>query len=126
MNFDPNLASQGDENFDRLFAGDYPRHEDTVTLATGQGVLARGTILGEGAGGEYFVVDDGTAADGRDDPLCILAEETDTSDGAIDAPVYETGAFNRAELTVDASTTVAAQEAALRDRSIFLKDTVSR
>lgn len=125
MTFDPNLTSQGNEEFDRLLAGDFDRETDTVTVASGQD-LSRGAILGEGSGGEYYLTDDGTAADGRDDPKAILAEDVDTSGGAKEAPVYLTGTFNRAVVTVDASTTVAAKEDALRDRSIFLKDTVSR
>lgn len=123
--FDPNLTSEGSEEFDRLIAGDFDRETATVTVGAGQD-LSRGAILGEGAGSEYFLTDDGTAADGRDDPKAILAEDVDTNGGAKEAPVYLTGPFNRAVVSVDPSTTVAAQEPALRDRSIFLKDTVSR
>lgn len=123
--FDPNLESQGTEQFDRLLAGDKQLVTGTVVLASGQN-LSRGAILGraDGGDGDWYHTDDGTAADGREVGEAVLAEDTDTTDGQTnEVPVYFEGTFNRAELTVAAGSI---DEDELRDHGIHVKDTVTR
>jgi hypothetical protein len=70
-----------------------------------------------------YVASVATATDGSQIPSCILADDVDTSSGAITAMAYFTGEFAFEELTVDASWTMAQlnQIFANKGQSIFLR-----
>lgn len=125
----PSYQTEGTFVPDNLFGGDFPIVTDTVTIASGQN-LKRGAVLGVvTASGKYVLSaatdeEEDPIADGSEEPVAILAEDIDASDGDVTAPIYLTGAFNARALTLGTGHTIAAVKAALRPLSIFVKETV--
>jgi hypothetical protein len=88
------------------------------------------------AGGTAFVAGDGfdvtiaeadkyipcvkTAIDGAQDPVAVLAEDTDASAGDVAAPAYFHGEFVGEVMTIDASWTLTEVRAALRKLGLQL------
>ena len=108
-----------------LFAGHVmPKVDDTVTVAAGQGVLSRGTLLGVVTATGLAKVVSKAANDGSEKVYAVLAENVDTTNGDVQAPVYLTGEFNENALTVAAGDTVADHKASARAVGIFIKSTV--
>lgn len=107
-------------SYDNLIAGDFPVVTEKVTIASGEGVLSRGTILGiEAESGKYV------AADSSTDPKAILLNDVDaTSADVANADVALTGEFNSAELKAKTGSTVADLKAGLRAVSIFVKEVI--
>ena len=115
---DENLGSVG---FDNLINGAYPPTEVFhVNVASGQGVLERGTLLATADGGMKKI---SSATTGKAN--AVLAESVDTTDGAAVAVAYRTGHFNANKLIVaDGYTITDADKAALRAAGILLSDAV--
>ncbi len=91
-----------------------------VTILTGQGVLARGAVLGKiTASGKYKLSVAG-AGDGSETPDCILAEDIDATAADTDVPAYFTGQFNDAAIALGAGHTVASIREGLRGKGIHL------
>lgn len=121
---------------DNIFAGTQvqPVVADEVLLATGQGILTRGTAIGKKDNGEYVVVALDVPEDDPDPAVpgvainAILAETTDTGDDAdqtaIPAPGYFTGEFNERAITFGEGETADDYRDAARAKGIFFKDTV--
>lgn len=65
-----------------------------------------------------------TATDGTQVPCAILVDDVDTNAGAAMAGVYLMGQFNQNRITFDDSWTVQDLADALRDKSIFLQDSI--
>lgn len=108
---------------DNLIAGnDFPALVSAVTVKAGQS-LARGAVLGEitASPGVYNLVDK-TAVDGSQSAKSILAEAVDATLADTVGVAYETGVFNPDALSLAEGTVVADVQAALRGRSIFLRD----
>jgi hypothetical protein len=103
---------------DNLLAGAFPLVTDGGVIASGEGVLTRGTVLGViTASGKYAAYDD-AAVDGSEEPAAILAVDVDATSADVLASVYLTGEFRADALTgYDA-----AIKAALRALSIFVKE----
>lgn len=109
---------------DNLFAGTQvqPVVADEVIVASGGGVVVRGTAIGLNAAGKYEIVDsDGTVTD----VVAILAETVDTTDGDKAAPAYFTGEFNKNSIVFGGTDTADDHLDAARARGIFFKDAVS-
>ncbi|WP_196601736.1 head decoration protein [Pectinatus frisingensis] len=109
-------------SYDALIAdSSVPALTKIVTLTAGQGILARGTILGiTTSTGNAVVVKTG-ATDGSAAANCILADDNvDTTNAAVNATAYVSGVFTRDLLTVSTGDTVAVHEEELRDKSIYL------
>jgi len=66
-----------------------------------------------------------TAVDGTQNPTAILVDDVDTSAGALSAGVYLMGGFNQNRVTFDDSWTIEDLADALRDKSIFLQDSIT-
>ncbi len=94
-------------------------------ILTGQGVLARGTILGRRTDNEKFMIVASANPSGADTGNAILAEEVDTTSGDVTAPVYVMGEFNSDACAVGAGTTVNGEIENLRSKGILLKDAVN-
>ena len=109
------------QNQTALQAGDKQPVHRYITLAqqpgTGVGllpnVLLRGTMLGmvpvpngspDGTQ-PTFLLSKKTATDGSQDPVCVLAADTDASAGALVVPAYFDGEFAFERMYVDASWT---------------------
>jgi len=83
----------------QLFAGDFPRVLLPVTIASGAGVLAKGTVLGKiTASGKYTAYNNG-ASDDSEVAKLILAEDVDATSADVKAMAYASGHFNEAALT---------------------------
>lgn len=109
-------------SYDALIAdSSVPALTKIVTLTAGQGILARGTILGiTTSTGNAVVVKTG-ATDGSAAANCILADDNvDTTNAAVNTTAYVSGVFTRDLLTVSTGDTVAVHEEELRDKSIYL------
>jgi hypothetical protein len=101
---------------DNLIAGDFPMVTDFITVATGTGVLARGTLLKA----------DGTKMASGDTPYGVLGEDIDATSADAEATVYLTGEFNKLTLaSVTGITLAAADITALRALSIFVKNAIA-
>ena len=112
--------------YDNLFAGDFPVVTETGTIVSGEGKLARGTILGVvTASGKYAAADatdTGESATGTATPKAILLQDVDaTSADVADVLVAFTGEFNSAKLIAKTDSTVAGFKEGLRAVSIFVK-----
>lgn len=91
----------------------------TVTLAAGQGVVKRGSLVVGTAGGSLSVISKALTAT---DAAYVLADDTDTAGGAVTATAYRVGHFARAKLVTGSYTLVAADEELLRKSGILLGD----
>ena len=106
---------------DNLIAGDrFPLSVKGVTLAAGQGKLARGTVLGIVTSDGKAKVVDSSKSDGTQNPDCILAEEIDTTGAAVSAVAYNAGFFIRNALVFGGADTYAKHELEMRRLGIHL------
>lgn len=113
----------GSTELDDLIAGTkHPIDIKGVTVLTGQGVLARGTVLGIVTANEKAKLVDSTSTDGSEAADCILTDTIDTTDGDVVASAYISGEFNRGALVFGGTDTAEDHEATLRTKGIFLKD----
>jgi hypothetical protein len=122
----PSFQNEGTFIPDALFAGDFERVTDSITLIDGQN-LSRGAVLGKITASGKYTLSLAAAEDGSEVPCAILAADTDASEGDVTTAIYHTGVFNQDALTFGTghSKTTAATRDALRERSIFLKPIVS-
>jgi len=138
----PKYSIIGDFEYDALIAGEKePIIPKGVILAPGQGVLARGTLLGiNSTSGLAYVCDSG-ASDGTQYPKYILGlqqgqlmdpTQTTIDTGAvpqatpigIPALAYQTGIFNRNAIICKSGQVISTFEDALRTRGIILVSTI--
>lgn len=114
------LTTTGSYTPDNLLAGAHPPVEIPVTIASGAGVLARGTVMGRvNATGKYVAYNDG-ASDGSEIAIAILARDIDATTSDVLANVYVHGEFAKSELTGlkgDGTTVTELQKS-----SIFIKE----
>ncbi|MCP4541394.1 MAG: head decoration protein [Chloroflexi bacterium] len=108
------------ENF---IAGDFPRHTDTVTIASGENLTA-GSVLGEVSADGKFKLSASAAGDGSEVPVAVLQTAVDASGGDRKAPVWFTGCLNEDALVFGAGHNKASAKPGLRVRCIFLKTLV--
>jgi len=104
-----------------LIAGEYPRVERVVAIASG-GALAKGAVLGRVAASGKFVLSATGASDGSQVPDAILAEDVDAGTDERQAVVYVSGEFNEKALTLGKGHTARSIRDGLRAKSIFLRD----
>ena len=120
------FKTTGEFTPDKLIADNaIPVTTKGIRVASGQGVLKRGTLLG--AADDVYKVTGSKAADGDEESGntvgcdCILADDVDTSDGDAVATAYVTGTFNRAAVITAEGTEAGTYETELRRLGIFLK-----
>ncbi|EIC23280.1 head decoration protein [Thiorhodovibrio frisius] len=97
---------------------------EKVTVASGQ-TLTAGAILGKGAASKYYTASlndlaGDPVADGRDDPVGILAHDVDASTADQSALMYTRGDFIEGACAADSSLNAATVKAALRALNIYL------
>ena len=88
------FANEGTYSPDNLLAGEFPIVTEKALIATGQGVLKRGTVLGQLTANDELVLIDKTRVDGGEQVYGVLVHDVDTDGGAIEAMVYLTGVYN--------------------------------
>lgn len=127
----------GDFEFDKLIAGEKePILVKGVTLAAGQGVLNRGTLLGIVTATGLAVICDNTKTDGSQIPKYILALEQSPTVTTIDTGVagstlnvptvaYQSGIFNSAAITTVAGQNISTFTDQLRTVGIILTNTIT-
>lgn len=107
---------------DNLFIDSkFPVDAVGVTIASGEGVLARGTVVAMSSKTKKCVIL-GTAAGESETltPFGVLCDEIDATSADAFTTAYRSGHFNREALIVDDHTITEADEAALRNGGIFL------
>lgn len=84
---------------ENLFIPGFPVVAKAVVIASGQGVIARGTVIGKiTATGKYGVYAD-AGSGGLETAKLILAEDVDATSADVEATAYWSGIFNEAALT---------------------------
>jgi hypothetical protein len=93
------LVNTQDNSSIQFLAGDFPRVIRPVTIASGAGVLTKGTVLGKiTASGKYKAYNDANS-DGTQTAKLILAEDVDATSADVNANAFWSGHFNSAALT---------------------------
>jgi len=118
------LTDQGEYSPCNLLAGEYPRIERIITIASGSNI-AKGAVLGRITASGKFVLSTSGASDGSETPDAILAETVDASAQDKQAVVYFSGEFNENALQLGTGHTVESIRAGLRSKSIFLRSNQS-
>ena len=125
--FNPSYGSPSSFTPDDLFAGCNvgPVTEGRVTIVSGAGVLARGTVLGQITSGGKWKKSLSAASDGSQTPAAILAVDVDASAADVtNVLIYTAGEFNERKLILGTAHTAASTRDALRKIGIHLKDSV--
>ena len=118
------LTDQGEYKPCNLIAGEYPRIERIITIASGS-ALTKGSILGRVTASGKFSLSASDASDGSETPDAILAEDVGASAEDKQAVVYFSGEFNETALTLGNGHTLESIRAGLRSKSIFLRSNQS-
>lgn len=121
------LQEQHVATVENLFASNvFPVVSDSLQVAASQGALKRGTLLT--ADGKICHKEPTGGGESKDQPVfdevyAVLAEDVDTTSGAVVAPVYMTGEFREDALIIktDNSATIADFKASARKAGIFFK-----
>ncbi|TQE98437.1 MAG: head decoration protein [Spiribacter salinus] len=114
-----NFQTVGTYQPDTLLAGDFPRVERKLTIASGAGVLPRGSVVALDANGKAVLVDSASVEPSEQAPVAVLAHEVNATSADAQGIVYYTGEFNEDALTFGGSDTIADHRGALRALSIF-------
>lgn len=119
------LAGNASETYtpEDLVTGSKQRVTGPVVVSSGEGVVAKNTVMGRTtATGEMRVCDTGNV-DGSEVPYCILADGVDATSADAQAGAYFEGQFNPDELVTDASVDLdlAVIKEALQARNIYLR-----
>lgn len=107
---------------DNLIAdNNQPLHVGTVTVASGEGELKRGSVLTRN-GSDKFVITASTLRVGGFLPEVILAEDIDATSADTVAEAYTSGDFKEDALIVDEHHTLSdADKADLKKNGIYIK-----
>lgn len=109
---------------DNLIVDDVDMVTDVGTIVSGQGLLARGTVLGKiTASGKLAICDKAASGTGCNVPFAVLANETDATSADKTATVYIMGAFNASSLIFAAGTVVADVKDLARDKNMYFRTT---
>ena len=93
-----------------------------VQLAKGQGVLARGSVIGVVTASGKGVLVDKAAEDGSKVAKYVLVNATDTTDADVMAVCYQSGVLHRNALTFGGESTADDHAEELRTVGIYLRD----
>jgi hypothetical protein len=115
---------------DNLCAGqDIPVLTKGITLAKGQGIINRGTVLGIITESGLLKPVDSSKTDGTQTANCILTDTVNTGDSTATedstATAYISGLFNASALTFGGSDTYAKHQENLRSLGIYLQNNIA-
>lgn len=96
-----------------------------LTIAQGQSILERGSVLGVVEADGKGKLCDKASADGSQVAKYVLPEDVDTSGGDVTLAVWKTGIFNRNAVIFGGDSTSADHEDELRDVNIHLRDSIN-
>lgn len=114
--------AEGSYTPDKLFDRDTMSLK--VTIASGAGALARGTLLGKITSGGKYVKSASASSDGSQAPTAILAHPVDATSADVEAIVFIKGRFAIQGMTFGTGHTAASVYDALRDLGIYLENIV--
>lgn len=87
-----------------LFAGGFPRVTKGITVVSGEGALAKGTVLGKVTATGKFKAYDDNNTDGSEVASAILGVDVDATSADAKGFAYFSGEFNEDALTgIDAA-----------------------
>lgn len=115
------LTDQGSLTHDSLIAGEIPPVHKTVTLTSGQGELARGSVLGQVTADGKYTLSAAASEDGSETPSVVLAVDIDAT-SEVSASVIVRGDLNGNQLVYGAGITNADAYDALRSVGIYIID----
>jgi hypothetical protein len=116
------VTNEGTYTPDKLFDRDTVTRKRTI--ASGAGILPRGTLLGAITASGKYLKSLAAAADGSQVPDAILLEPVDATAADVEAAIAIGGKFAIQGITFGAGHTAASVEAALRDKNIYLENVV--
>ena len=96
-----------------------------ITILTGQGILARGSVIGIITASKKGKLAAKANSDGSQIAKYILADTVDTASGDVVTQCYRKGHFNRQALIFADGNTAADHEDSLRQYGIILSDNIS-
>jgi hypothetical protein len=112
---------------DALIAGLSDVITEAIVIASGEGVLPRGAVLGQiTVGGEYALVNKAGADDGRRTAHRILCDDVDATDEAVTTAGYRAGEFNENALIFGGTDDADDHRATLSALGIILRTSVER
>jgi hypothetical protein len=113
----------GSVEFGTIFAGtEIPALTTKVTIASGEGKLAKGAVLGVVTDGGKCRLVNGGSSDGSQVAKFVLAEDVDATSADVVAVAWKTGIFRYDFLYVAEGDTVAAHAEELRAVGIHYRD----
>ena len=114
---------------DKLFAGlVIPVLTGFAEIESGQGLLKRGTLIGKGSNGKYYILGSSVTENSKTVeivPYGILTDDIDTTKGKINAAVYLSGIFNRSAVYLAEGADISDYEYECRKLSIYFEDTIN-
>lgn len=118
------FETEGTFTHPNLIAGEYPRVERKITVASGNNLPA-GTVLGRvTADGKMVAVDTTLTASGAHTPYAVLAHAVDASAGDAEGIAYLSGDFNEEALSYGGDDTILNHRDALRALNIYTQSNV--
>lgn len=105
---------------DQLIAGDLKLVTSPCIVASGAGVVKRGTVMGVVTATGKYIPSATAAVDGSQTPSGILVDGVDATSADVNSGVYLMGEFNANAMTIQ-TWGIAALTAALRPFGIFVK-----
>ena len=110
---------------DNLIAGYSNVIAIEVTVASGEGILGRGSVLGKiTASGLYDLVNSAGPNDGSRTAAAILAEDIDATDDDVVTTAYFEGEFNEGALVFGGTDDADTHRATLQGLGIYLRSAV--
>jgi hypothetical protein len=116
------MGNAGTYTPDKLYDVDTKTRKRTI--ASGAGVLPRGTLLGKITASGKYLKSVAAAVDGSEDPDAILLEPVDATAADVEAAIAIAGEFNPAAVTFGAGHTAASVEDALRAKDIYFRSVI--
>ena len=107
-------------NIDNLVSGSFPQVTKPRIAVTGQGLLARGTVMGTITASGKLAKVDKSKSDGSQTATSILATAVDTTSADAACVVYRTGQFRGSELIFGGASVLADHQSQLETLSIFI------
>jgi hypothetical protein len=104
-----------------LTLGTYPLLAEPATIASGEGALSPGAVLGKVTATGQYRLSLAASEDGSEVPSKILAVHVNATSAAADAPVWASGLFEETELTLGTGHDVDAVHAAFDGTPLFIR-----
>lgn len=112
--------SQHSTSYDEIDTGQIPLVSEPIVVASGQGELPRGSVLGKVAATGKFTLSEADAEDGSENPICVLATAVISGVSDVKSAGYVMGQFIFEALTVGNGHDLASLRAAWACSPLFI------